>query len=79
MRIEWSVDVALPLHFKYPNIQTKTDPDGKVSGVTGSQKSGSKPFSQDAPTRKTPKGQSFADDRPTFANNASSRGGVAVS
>lgn len=35
------VHVALPLHFKYPNLEAQSGPDREVSQVTGSPKSGS--------------------------------------
>ena len=69
-RDESLVHVALPLHFKCPNPKAKFGPDEQVSVVTGSQKSGSKPFSC-SDNRNSQKGQSFADAFPAIAGNAS--------
>ena len=73
-RAESPVHDALPLHVKYPNPNAKSGPDGKVSAVTGSQKSRSKPSDKG----KTKNGNHLLMALPAIAGNASSRGGVAV-
>ena len=63
-RAESLVDVALPLHFKYPNLQDHSGPDGEVSVVTGSHKSGSKPFLTELRQAGLLKRHPFADALP---------------